>query len=338
MVKELKCLDLYGEYYKCENRDIELYEFTFDFYDEKQYRELVEEKKKVGVRITVVGNVNIERNRIGDEKLSEFMMDSDNETLILKTNILSFDKSGEPYEYEQLDSFFEVCESDESVKTFGYVRVGKYDYIRIEDTGLLAILVPLVIIKKPCRSYVKWISLIICLALSLGLSIWYINRDVDSNVQKENNSHLGIEDSGKDWDGNIQQDFKGENGMDYFETVGAISQTINSENRTVQIVNTGRYGKYLCSVTISLCGEVIDGVETLYDEAVTVHETKPILPAKAIDWDLYGDLSSELENGVYMFRFLYRIYDIETDGDGNICAGNLVGEIPVEYSRVTLIK
>lgn len=336
MIKELKCLDLYGEYYKCENRDIEQYEFTFDFYDDKQYRELVEEKKKDDISITVIGNVNIEQSRLDGEKLSEFMMDSDDETLVLKTNILSFDKFGEPYDYEQLDSHFEIHESDDSVKTFGYVRVGKYEYVRVEDTGLLAILVPLVITKKPRKNYVKWISLIGCLALSLGL--WCINRDVDDNVQKENNSHLGIEDSGKDWGGNIQQDFKGENGMDYFETVGAISQTINSENRTVQIVNTGRYGKYLCSVTISLCGEVIDGMETLYDEAVTVHETKPILPAKAVDWDLYDDLSSKLENGIYMFRFLYRIYDIETDGDGNIYAGNLVGEIPVEYSRVTLIK
>lgn len=326
-----KCLGLYGEHYKCEDRDLKQYEFTFDFYDEKQFKELLKNDKDDN--ITVVGSVNVEKDRVDMEQID------DEDIVLLKTNILSFDGSGEPYDYEQFDSYFKVCEADEDVKVFGYVRVGKYEYVRIEDTGLLAILVPLIVgTSKPRKGYVKWFVLIGCLILSLGAGLWYINRDSGGvDVPYENNSHLGVE-GGKDWDGSVQQDFKGENGMDYFETVGAISQTINVENRTVQIVNTGRYGKYLCSVTISLCGEVIDGVETLYDEAVEVHKTKPILPAKAVDWDLYDDLGSRLENGTYMFRFLYTIYEIETDDNGQMYAGNLVGEIPVEYSRITLIK
>lgn len=326
IIKE--CLGLHGEYCRCENRDLKQHEFTFDFYNEKQFKDLNNDN------ITVIGNVNVEKDRIDFNENNDISA----EITFLRTNILSFNASGELYDYKQFNSYFEIKEPDDSVKVLGYVRVGKYEYVRIEDTGLLAILIPLVVgTIKPQKWYMKWLVLIGCLVLGLGVGIWYINSGKENDVPLVNNSHLGIE-GGKDWDGRIQQDFKGENGMDYFETVGAISQTINAENRTVQIVNTGRYGKYLCSVTVSLCGEVINGEENLYDEAVDVYETKPILPGKAVEWDLYGDLSSELENGVYMFRFLYSIYDIETGENGTVYAGNLVGEIPVEYSRITLIK
>lgn len=333
---ELKSLpiEIINEQHVYKNDKKKGYEYTFDFYDSKQFKKLIdwyeaENKKKleklqeinpdatredvpdwIYTENFIVANVALSE-RVDNEDVEnweEEHKDDDKDLIVLKMDILEL----EDIDYEQKDSYFKVTEARET-GTYGYVRVGKYEYIRVEEGEAAAIIVK----GGKLGRWVKRLGKFILLTLGLSLIIAGVKTFYDEgySIRAIYNRILnGIEDNdiptdktignGNDWNGELEV---GENSnnteMEYIDIAGYMNLYCNETNPDIRLINMGTALQCYEEFVISL-----DGQE--------VYRTDLIRPGQEVDWNCYKTMTDlNLEMGqTYWFNFHINNYEIREDG------------------------
>jgi len=326
MVKvfELKSLpiEIVDEEHVYKNDKKEQYEFTFDFYDSKQFKKLIEyyedenQKKLEKLQITnpdateedIVDWVHTEDFVIGNVSLSERVdIEECDDLVVLKMDILPVDN-----EKEQYDSYFKVNKPADTA-TYGYVRVGKYEYIRIEEGEAAAILVKKGGLKRGLKRVGKFILYTI-LATALiggGLKLWddgffqnparwvYVKLH---GVEQEDNSDK-IVGEGDKWDGTLIQNEENSVSPDYIQVAGYANLFCSESQPTIRLINPGTllptYQEYI-----------------IYLDSEEIYHTELINPKQEIAWDAYKTITDlGLEKGsTYWLTFEIKNYEVKEDG------------------------
>lgn len=308
------------------------YEYTFDFYDSKQFKKLIdwyesENEKKlkklqeinpdatredvpdwIYTENFVVANVALSE-RVDNEEVENWEAeheDDDEDLIVLKMDILEL----EDIDYEQKDSYFKVTEARET-GTYGYVRVGKYEYIRVEEGEAAAIIVKGGKFGRWAKRLIKFILL----TLGLSLFIAWFNNEGYSLRAIFNRIIYGIEDervpgddltigNGDLWNGGLET---GENStnteMEYIDIAGYMNLYCNEANPSIRLINMGTALQCYEEFIITLDGE-------------EVYRTDLIRPEQEVPWNCYETMTNlGLERGqTYWFNFHINNYEIKEDG------------------------
>lgn len=328
-------IEIIDEKHIYKNAKKEHYEFTFDFYDSKQFKKLVDcyeaenDKKLKKLQETnpdatkedvadwvhtedfVIGNVSL-FERVKDEDLEKAKQDNDDELTVLKMDILELEDKDS--DYEQYDSYFKV-NAPANTSTYGYVRVGKYEYIRIEEGEAAAILVKGGKAKRLLKRGGKFIVLTILLSCLIGGGLKMYNdgvTDWDSlvrwvnikmhGVEKEDNSDKVIGE-GENWDGTLIQNEEQSVSPDYIQVAGYSNLFCSEAQPNIRLINPGTLLQTYQEYVISLDGEEI-------------YRTELIQPKQEIIWNAYETLTDlNLEKGTtYWFTFKINNFAINEDG------------------------
>lgn len=269
-------------------------EYSFEWYDKKQFKKLLSYYDEKGIETEgfVIGNVSL-NDKVDLDELTD---DEKDEITILHL--------GE-------EVYLRVTEPDDSVDTYGYVRVGKQEYIRIEEGGAAAIIIKGGKFGKWFKRFGKFIILTLLLS---SLVAWFnyqgysvegiVNRILHGGKQIEDNSGKGIDDEQQIWDGTLQTG--GENstntGLSYIDVAGYANLYVSEENPNIKLINLGTSMECYLVYKITLDGEVI-------------YETDLIKPQQEINWNAYETLKGlGLENATYWLGFDLSHYVIQEDG------------------------
>ena len=310
--------ELVSDIHTYENVKREHYEYEFDYYDEKQFKQLNKliEKKNEGKEeekqehITIIGNISLNKP-VKLEDYDEIKDDEEKEVTLLKVNILDMENP----EYEQFDTYFEVNPPDDQTECFGYVRVGKLEYIRIEE-GMAAIIVTKGKFGKWLKRGIKFVILsFIITAIFFGAKRGYqdftqtydIQKIIDKYIkgiditEKDNSSEKIDTDLSEFTDLERRQEQQVE--MEYIEVAGYANLLVTDEFQTIDLINMKNntvFQKY-----------------SIYLNDEMVFETGLIPPGKVVEWNAYETLPA----GKHTVFFNISTYDYVVDEDGNATPG-----------------
>lgn len=310
--------ELVSDIHTYENVKTKGYEHEFDYYDEKQFKQLNKliEKKNEGKEeekqehITIVGNINLKKP-VKLEDYDEFKDDEEKEVTLLKVNILDFENP----EYEQFDTYFEVYPPDDKTECFGYLRVGKFEYIRIED-GMAAVIVTKGKLGRWTKRGIKFVVLsFIVTAIFFGAKRGYEDLSKTYDIQKIIDKYIHGKDfsekdnSGEQIDSNlgdftdleVRQEQQVE--MEYIEVAGYANLLVYDEYQTIDLINMKN-------------NTVFQKYTILLDDEI-VFETGLIPPGKVVDWNAYETLPA----GKHTVIFNISTYDYVVDENGNATPG-----------------
>lgn len=317
-IVEVKSLmtELVNDIHTYENDKNKGYEFEFDYYDSKQFKELEKkiEKRNEGKdeskqeHLNIIGNINLKKP-VKIEDYEDYKDDEEKEITLLKVKILDVDA-----DYEQFYTYFEVTPPDET-ETYGYVRVGKFDYIRIED-GMAAAVVTTGRFGRTGKRLVKFVAysfIITAILFGAYKGLNYVNdtydigRIVDKYIR-------GIDVTGNDTtdetiSGN-QDEFTGleqrqekQAEIEYIEVAGYANLLVYDEHQEIDLIN--------------LPNNTVFQKYTVYFNGDKVFETGLIEPGKVVKWNAYECLP----NGQHKVIFDIETYDYIVDENGNVSAG-----------------
>lgn len=299
-----------------ENTKRKNYEYEFDYYDAKQFKQLVKaiEKKNEGKEedkqehIIVVGNINLKKP-VKLEDYDEIKDDEEKEVTLLKVNILD----AENPDYEQFDTYFEVYPPDDKTECFGYVRVGKFEYIRIED-GMAAVIVTKGRFGRWFKRGIKFIILsLILTAIFFGLKGGFnelrsydINKLIDKYIHgvdfSEQRTDHEVDSNLDDFTG-LEQRKEQEVEMEYIEIAGYANLLVYDKWQTIDLIN--------------MEGNTVFQRYLIYLDDELIFETGLIPPGKVVQWNAYESLPL----GKHTVIFNIETYDYVVAEDGSVSPG-----------------
>lgn len=325
-------IEIVDEKHVKENGKEKHYEYTFEFYNSKEFNNLLkyydeqnqkklEKLQKVNPEATkedvpdwihtenfVIGNCNLKDRLNNDYVLNWEKEHEDDENLtVLKMDILELEDKED--DYEQFDSYFRVTAPSE-VNTYGYVRVGKYEYIRIEEGSEAIVLVKDGKFGRFFKRFGRFIGLTIILSVLIGGAVYFqkegysiqgiVNRIINGQQQEDNSDKTVVD--GQKWDGELE---KGEDSqdtaMEYIDVAGYMNLYCSEANPNIRLINMGTALQCYEEFVISL-----DGVE--------IYRTGLIRPREEVTWNAYETLTGlNLEKGTYWLNFHINNFEINED-------------------------
>lgn len=310
-ILEVKSLmtELVSDIHSYQNDKKEGYEFEFDYYDNKQFKKLkkiIEDRNKdkeeaQQEHLNIIGNISLKK-AVDLEDYKKYEDDEEEDRILVKMDILDVDA-----EYEQYDTYFEVTAPAET-STYGYIRVGKYDYIRIEE-GMAAV----VVTTGKSRRWISRLGKFVILSIILSLILFGVGRkfiqtydvhriiekytgDNEDNIIKKIAEQL-IPETGLE----VRQEQEAE--MEYIEIAGYMDLLVYEGHQEINLINLERNTVYQAY--------------TIYEGDNKLFETDLIPPGKAVKWNAYESLDA----GVHEVIFDISTYDYIEDEEGNASVG-----------------
>lgn len=310
-ILEIKSLmtELVSDIHNYQNDKKEGYEFEFDYYDVKQFKKLnrlIEERnegreEEQQEHLNIIGNITLKKS-VDLEDYKKYEDDEEEDRTLVKMDILDVDA-----DYEQFDTYFEVTAPVET-STYGYIRVGNYDYIRIEE-GMAAVVVTSGKFSRWIGRIVKFIiiSLILSLLLfGLGrrfLQTYDLHKIIEKYTEENEDNIVGkiaenlIPETGLE----VRQEEQVE--MEYIEIAGYMDLLVYEGHQEINLIN--------------LEGNTVYQTYTIYEGDKKIYETDLIPPGKAVKWNAYESLDA----GMHEVIFDIATYDYVVDEEGNVSVG-----------------
>lgn len=311
-ILEVKSLmtELVSDIHNYQNAKKEGYEFEFDYYDSKQFKKLsklVEDRNEgkeedQQEHLNIIGNISLKK-AVNLEDYKKYEDDEEEDRTLVKMDILDVDA-----EYEQLNTYFEVTAPVEA-STYGYIRVGKFDYIRIEE-GMAAVVVTTGKFRRWTSRLIKFIVLSLLLSLILFVAgrkfiqTYDVNRIIEKYTGGDNEDNIikRIADQlipGTDLEVRQEQEVE----MEYIEIAGYMDLLVYEGHQEINLIN--------------LEGNTVYQAYTIYEGDNKLFETDLIPPGKAVKWNAYEDL----DTGMHEVIFDISTYDYIVDEEGNASVG-----------------
>jgi len=306
--------ELVNDIHTYENKREKSYEFEFDYYDDKQFKKLkklIEDRNKgkeedKQEHLKIIGNIDL-RKPVKLEDYIKYANDDDKEVTLLKVNILDIEA-----DYEQHDTYFEVS-SPADTASYGYVRVGKYDYIRIED-GMAAVVVTNGRLRIWLKRIIRFILLSLILTLLLFgvkktmnvISTYSIEKIIDKYIRgidkPEDNKDKTLENTTDDFSG-LETRKEQAVELEYIDVAGYANLLVYEDHQEIDLIN--------------LPENTVFQQYTIFLDDEKIFETKLIQPGKVVKWNAYETLPSGKHNVVFHIS----TYDYIEDENGNISVG-----------------
>lgn len=318
MIEILKALSLENinsDFSVYENKKEKYYEYTFDYFTEKQFDNYEKQIKKMNrnkspeekIEIKVVGNATLKKRFILENyEDSEF-----NKIILLEMNLLDETK-------EAVDNtYFEVTEpnKDASILGYSYIRVDDYSYVRIVQSWL-GFFLQLWNNKKLLLKIILGVLLTVAFLFLLKnytennyLPWENHNRDIVSSVERETNV--------SDFTG-LEAREEQEGAVEYGTVAGYANLLVYEEAKDIELINLPNSNFYV-KYEVYLGDDDMFDNHSLFNPSTSkkLFETNLIEAGKVVKWNAFD----ELEAGNNKIVLVLSTYDAIINETGELDVG-----------------
>lgn len=313
MIEKLKALGLeevYADFSIYENRKEKDYEYTFDYFTEKQFENYKKQikainrkkSKKEKIEIKVVGNASLK---------SRFDLDNYEDSEERRITLIEMEPLDEAYSV-----YFKVTDADKdaSILGYSYIRVGDYSYVRVVQTWLGFFLQ-------------LWSNKGLILKTILGLLLlvaflflfknytennylpWEKHDAVVEKVEKETDidDFTGLE---------VREEQAGS--IEYGTVAGYANLLVYDENKEIDLINLPG-SDFFVKYDVYLGDEEMFENHSLFNSSASkkLFETNLIAPGKVVKWNAFNTL----DNGNHKIVLVLSTYDAIENESGELEAG-----------------
>lgn len=315
MIEKLKALgleDVYADFSIYENKKEKDYEYTFDYFTEKQFEKYKKQIKAINrkkskeekIEIKVVGNASLKKR---------FDLESYDDSEESKITLIEM----VPLNETVYSVYFEVTDADKdaSILGYSYIRVGDYSYVRVVQHWLGFFL-------QLWDNKGLILKTILGLLLLVAFLFLFKNYTENNYLPWEKHNETIIESVKKETD---IDDFTGleareeqTGNVEYGTVAGYANLLVYDENKEIDLINLPG-SDFFVKYDIYLGDKEIFENHSLFNTSKNkkLFETNLIEPGKVVKWNAFDTL----ENGNHKIILILSTYDAIKNASGELEAG-----------------